>query len=92
MIRPALSFSHFGFFVSNLARMVDFYCRVLGFTLSDQGDLDTPRGPVSLAFLTRDVREHHQIVLATGRPDGISFNSINQISFRLESLAGLREM
>ena len=92
MARPALSFSHFGFFVRDLDRMVDFYTRVLGFTVSDRGDLDTPRGRMQLAFLTRDTRDHHQIVLATGRPDGVPFNTINQISFRMADFPGLREM
>src|SRR3989442_14791733 len=86
-----LAFSHFGFFVRDLDRMADFYTRVLGFTISDRGELDTPRGKVSLAFLTRDPREHHQIVLASGRPQDLPFNPINQISFRVENFAGLRE-
>jgi catechol-2,3-dioxygenase len=90
--RPALSFSHFGFFVRDLDRMVDFYTRLLGFAVSDRGELETPRGPLKLAFLTRDPREHHQIVLASGRPDDLPFNTINQISFRMESFGGLREM
>ena len=90
--RPALSFSHFGFYVRDLERMADFYTRVLGFAISDRGDLDTPRGKVSLVFLTRDPREHHQIVLASGRPDELPFNPINQISFRMADFGGLREM
>jgi len=90
--RPALSFSHFGFFVRDLERMADFYSRVLGFEISDRGELDTPRGKVSLVFLTRDTRDHHQIVLASGRPAAEHFNPINQISFRMADFAGLREM
>jgi catechol-2,3-dioxygenase len=90
--RPALSFSHFGFYVRDLERMADFYTRVLGFAISDRGDLETPRGKVSLVFLTRDPREHHQIVLASGRPDTLPFNPINQISFRMADFGGLREM
>jgi catechol 2,3-dioxygenase-like lactoylglutathione lyase family enzyme len=92
MPRPALAFSHFGFFVRDLDRMVDFYTRVLGFTVSDRGELEGPRGTMSLAFLTRDPREHHQIVLVSGRPDDLPFNPINQISFRMQDFAGLREM
>jgi catechol 2,3-dioxygenase-like lactoylglutathione lyase family enzyme len=92
MPRPALAFSHFGFYVRDLERMADFYTRVLGFEVSDRGDLDTPRGKVSLVFLTRDPRDHHQIVLASGRPAGEHFNPINQISFRVADFAGLREM
>ena len=89
---PGLSFSHFGFFVRDIERMADFYSRVLGFAISDRGELDTPRGKVSLAFLTRDPREHHQIVLASGRPERLPFNPINQISFRVHDFAGLREL
>ena len=92
MARPDLSFSHFGIFVHDLDRMVDFYTRVLGFTVSDRGNLETPRGMMQLAFLTRDPREHHQIVMATGRPGELPFNSVNQISFRMADFAGLREM
>ena len=33
---------------------------------------------------------HHQLVLIGGKPDGIPFNVINQISFLVESLGELR--
>jgi catechol-2,3-dioxygenase len=92
MPAPELTFSHLGFFVHDLERMAEFYSRLLGFTISDRGELDTPRGKVSLVFLTRDPREHHQIVLASGRPHEVSFNAINQISFRMGEFAGLRAM
>jgi catechol-2,3-dioxygenase len=89
---PALSFSHIGIYVRDLERMADFYTRVLGFAVSDRGELDTPHGKVALVFLTRDPRDHHQIVLASGRPDSLPFNPINQISFRVQDFAGLREL
>jgi len=89
---PGLSFSHFGFFVRDIERMAEFYTRLLGLAISDRGELDTPRGKVAFVFLTRDPREHHQIVLASGRPDELAFNAINQISFRMQDFAGLREM
>ena len=92
MPAPDLTFSHLGFFVHDLGRMADFYSRLLGFTISDRGELETPRGKISLVFLTRDPREHHQIVLASGRPGELAFNAINQISFRMRDFAGLREM
>jgi len=85
---PALSFSHMGIFVADIARMEDFYTRMLGFTATDRGKL----GSTTLVFLSRDPREHHQIVLASGRPGALPFNPINQISFRMAELAGLREM
>src|SRR5438477_388432 len=89
---PKFAFSHMGMFVADLARMRDFYTRVLGFTVTDSGELDTARGRLQFVFLSRDPKEHHQIVLATGKPDGLPFNPINQISFRMAEFSGLREM
>jgi catechol-2,3-dioxygenase len=89
---PKFAFSHMGMFVADLARMRDFYTRVLGFTVTDSGELETPRGRLQLVFLSRDPAEHHQVVLATGKPDELSFNPINQISFRMAEFSGLREM
>jgi catechol 2,3-dioxygenase-like lactoylglutathione lyase family enzyme len=85
---PEFAFSHMGIFVTDPARMEDFYTRVLGFAVTDRGML----GSTALVFLSRDAREHHQIVLAAGRPGGPGFNPINQISFRMADFAGLREM
>ena len=90
--RPTLSFSHLGIYAADLAVMEGFYTRVLGFTVTDRGELPSPRGAVKLVFLSRDPREHHQIVLAGGRPARLPFNPINQISFRMDDLAGLRQM
>lgn len=84
----SLSFSHLGIFVTDLDKMVGFYTRFLGFMVSDRGSVP---GVGDFAFLTRDPREHHQIVMATGRPKG-SFDTVQQISFRVDSLNTLREM
>jgi len=89
---PSIRFSHIGIYVTDIARMEAFYTGFLGFTVTDRGDLDTPRGPIALVFLSRDPTEHHQIVLATGRPEGISFNTINQLSFRVDTLSTLRTL
>ena len=86
--RPHLQFAHMGIYVSDMEKMYDFYTRVLGFHVSDEG---LNRGS-RLVFLTRDANEHHQIVLAQGRPDDMSFNVINQISFRTGSLDDLKSM
>jgi len=83
---PAVAFSHMGFYVRDIVAMEDFYSRVLGFTVTDRGNL----GPVQLVFLSRNPEEHHQVVLASGRPEGPGFNLINQISFRVEGIAALR--
>ena len=93
---PNLKFSHMGLSVKDIARMEDFYGRVLGFTVTDRGGA----GGMQLVFLSRDPLDHHQIVLATGRPERLPKNtanpqfgpSINQISFKMGSLKDLREM
>jgi len=87
--RPKLSFSHMGLFVTDLLKMVDFYTRVLGFVISDRAV--RPDGN-EVCFITLDPREHHQIVLATGRPPDLSYSVIQQLSFRLETLSALREI
>jgi catechol-2,3-dioxygenase len=86
---PSVSFSHFGIYVTDLAGMEDFYTRVLGLLVSDRGRVP---GGSDLVFLSRDPDEHHQIVLATGRPPGVEFNVVNQISFKLPTLADLKAM
>jgi catechol-2,3-dioxygenase len=84
----SLTLSHFGMFVTDINRMVDFYTRFLGFAVSDRGP--NPNGEI--VFMTRDPREHHQIVMASGRPKDLQFNVINQISLRVDSLMTLREL
>ena len=89
MTTPAISFSHFGIHVTDLPRQEDFYTRVLGLLVSDRGAL--PSGP-TLVFLSRDPDEHHQLVLVTGRPPGVDYNVVNQISFKLPTLGDLQAM
>ena len=89
---PRAAFSHVGIYVHDLAKMEDFYTRLLGLVVTDRGPLETPVGMQNLVFLSRDPHEHHQLVLASGRPADTPFNVLNQISFRLESLASLRSM
>jgi len=84
----SVSFSHFGFFVTDMPKMEDFYTRFMGFTVSDRGML----GERFLVFLSRDPREHHQLVLVNGRPADMGYNPIHQVSFLLEGLSELKEM
>lgn len=90
MSRAGLTFAHFGMFVTNLPAMERFYTEVLDFTVTDRGQLSGPNGPFDLVFMSRDPDEHHQLVFATGRPSELSFNPINQISFRADTLATLK--
>ncbi|MBL8384655.1 MAG: VOC family protein [Burkholderiales bacterium] len=86
------AFSHVGFHVRDLKKMEDFYTRVMGFIVTDRGNLMTPRGPVDLVFLSRDPEEHHQVVLASGRPADNDYNLVNQLSFRVPGLAFLKAL
>jgi catechol 2,3-dioxygenase len=89
-----LMFSHMGLSVKDIVKMEGFYTRVLGFTVTDRGIA----GGMKLVFLSRNPLDHHQIVLASGRPAELPANtdnpqfgpSINQISFKMGSLADLR--
>ena len=93
---PNLKFSHMGISVKDIAKMEAFYTRALGFTVTDRGEA----AGLQIVFLSRDPFDHHQIVLATGRPENLPANtahpqfgpSINQISFKLGSLDDLRDV
>ena len=74
-----MKFGHLGINVTEMQPMVDFYTRVLGFTVTDRGR-SSRFG--ELAFLSRDPDEHHQIVLADGKPAD-AMSTVNQISFRV---------
>jgi catechol 2,3-dioxygenase-like lactoylglutathione lyase family enzyme len=89
--RKGLSFSHVGFYATDIDKQAAFYRDVLDFTETDRGLLPGPNGPIRLVFLSRDPDEHHQIVLASGRPADVGFNVINQISLKADSLETLQE-
>src|SRR5210317_675852 len=85
---PPVSFSHIGIFVHDIDKMQAFYERVLGFVETDRG---IARGR-PLRFLSRDPKEHHQIVLVDGRSGDPSDRVINQISLRTGELEDLRRL
>lgn len=88
MPRFTARFSHVGLFVRHLDIMERFYAGFMGLTVTDRGDL----GTVRLVFLSGDPDEHHQIVLASGRPAAVPFNVVNQLSFKLDGLGELRRL
>lgn len=84
---PRMAFSHMGLYVTDMVAMVAFYTGVLGFSVADRARI---RG-ADVVFLSRNPDEHHQIVLVPGRvPGGPS--TVNQISFRVVSIAELRRL
>ena len=83
---PALS--HFGVFCRDLNAMVAFYSTVFGMKLTDTGEGKTM--PFTIAFLSSNPEQHHQLALASGRgPDDVS--TVMQISFKVTTIDGLRE-
>ena len=84
---PRMAFAHMGIYVSNIELMLDFYSRVLGFTVTDRARIRD----ADVAFLSRNPEEHHQIVLVPGS-DITHPSTINQISFRVVSLSELRRV
>jgi catechol 2,3-dioxygenase len=69
---PRIQFSHFGINVRDLDRMEDFYTRVVGFTVTDHGSVESLG--ISLVFMSMDPMEHHQFVICTGDPDQLGSN------------------
>jgi catechol-2,3-dioxygenase len=75
---------HAGLWVNDLVLMRDFYRDILGLTVTDE-DLD-----IGMVFFSaQPAVEHHELVLARGRPEG-NPTTLNQLSWRLEDLATLQ--
>ncbi len=85
-----LRFSHVGIHVHDIAAMERFYVDLLGFTVTDRGELSRGSKTMDLVFLSRDPNEHHQIALVSGRPFPLGYNVVNQLSLRVGSLAALK--
>jgi catechol 2,3-dioxygenase len=96
----AMKFGHFGINCFDLARMEDFYTRVVGMVVADRGYVPPPADR-HIVFMTLDPAEHHQLILCSGRTEGKieqgAFRgggrgtAINQISFHCATLADLRK-
>ena len=79
------SFSHVGLYVKDLDRMAAFYLQAFSMVETDAGP-----ARVTTSDLTRDAREHHQVVLETSRTTDET--TIQQLSFRFNCLDDLRLM
>jgi catechol 2,3-dioxygenase-like lactoylglutathione lyase family enzyme len=79
-----IGLGHFGIFVKDMPRMVDFYTNVLGMTLTDRGQDDR------IVFLSAQPdREHHEIALAKSDDQK---TDAGQISFHVDTLSDLKEL
>ena len=84
---PNAQLTHFGLYCQDLTGMVEFYQATLGLVQTDGGEYFAGG---QIVFLSRNPQEHHQLVLASGRPEDSGFSPINQISFKVDSLEDLR--
>ncbi|MEM7323993.1 MAG: VOC family protein [Actinomycetota bacterium] len=85
---PLLQLSHTTMTVTDLDVMLDFYCNVLGFHITNRG---TAGEDSDMAFISQDPSEHHQIVFVTGLDAGEHhFVMADHLAFRTGSLDNLR--
>lgn len=82
--------SHFGIYVFDVERMVNFYKTVFGLVETDRGVGRTFKAP--LVFLSATPEQHHQLVIAGGRPAEATFSTVMQLSFAVPSIQALREL
>ena len=86
-----LRWSHAVIYVRDLAKMVDFYEKVLGFAVTDRGPLDPANPGIEVVFLSQAGSDHHQLAFASVRGDGPS-TTLDHIAFRVDSLADVKEV
>lgn len=87
-VRPQLT--HMGINVYDLQKMEEFYTQVIGLVVTDRGKGHSFK--VDLVFMSLDPYTHHQVALASGRDVNSPVSTINQVSFRMDSLDDLRVM
>ncbi|CAM3341153.1 VOC family protein [Polaromonas hydrogenivorans] len=80
--------AHFGMFVFDLDKMVEFYTQVFRLTITDEG-LGHNFGN-KLVFLSATEDQHHQLVLSAGRSEKSPVSTVMQASFLVPDLAELR--
>ncbi len=82
-----LSLSHATVAVRDLDAMLDFYCGVLGFAVTNRGQV----GEEEMAFISQDPSEHHQMVFVSGLPQPEhQFVMADHMAFRTGTLDDLR--
>jgi catechol 2,3-dioxygenase len=86
----ALAWSHAVLHVRHDTRMIDFYTHVLGFQVTDRGQIGA--GDREIIFLSQVAKEHHQLAMIPGRTDDGPSNSLAHLAFRVDDLAELREV
>ena len=87
---PRLRLSHSTIAVQDLEAMLAFYCDVLGFRVTNRGEVGDG---TEMAFISQDPAEHHQIVFVSGSPAAEHrFVMADHLAFRTGSLDDLRHI
>ena len=87
---PRLTMSHATLAVRDLDTMLDFYCGVLGFVVTNRGEVGDGS---EMAFISQDPAEHHQLVLVSGLPTPEhQFVMAEHLAFRTPGLDSLRSI
>ena len=85
---PQLRLAHATLQVTRLDVALDFYRDVLGFHVTNQGEVP---GGTNLAFISQDPDNHHQIVLVEAAESSERGSVLaDHLAFRTDSLDGLR--
>lgn len=85
-----LQWSHAVIYVRNLEPMLDFYCNLLGFDITDRGQL-AEAGP-EIVFLSQVPDDHHQLAMVATRKDDSPSNSVNHFAFRIQEFSELQSL
>ena len=78
---------HVGIYVHDLMKQRDFYSRVIGLEIADE-DIEG-RGMVFLS--AHPDEEHHEFVIMKGRTGDAGAQVIQQLSFKVDTLAELKD-
>lgn len=85
----ALAWSHTVLQAKDAPKMLDFYTRVLGFQVTDEGGI---AGGRYIYFLSQQPDEHHQLGIVPTRTDDGPPNSLAHMAFRVEAMGELRDL
>ena len=85
-----LQWSHAVLYVQDLETMLEFYCRTLGFQITDRGSL-ADDGP-ELVFISQVADEHHQLAFLPVRKDQKPSNTVNHFAFRVDHFADIKHL
>jgi catechol-2,3-dioxygenase len=84
-----LTWSHAVLNVRDLGTMLDFYTNVLGFEVTDRGQI---RNGLEIVFLSQDPDEHHQLAMVNSRADDERPNSLNHLAFRTPTFQDVKDL